>query len=227
MTLDRKKKDPIKKKFSPCNMVIFFDFDEVLHISEVSEEKEAVSPKPVDLVLIKKITQLAMKCNCPLIIVTARADNDVNRSLITQFITLVGGFHLNVGGFHLEDIYYLGVESIQQKSRKKSLIAIRQPKIKIIQKIHLEKFPTLSNKQIFFIDDEEKNILPVEKAGYSVIRAVSGSNKHLEDVHEVIQKNMQQVYLLTCSKVHTDILFKPKRKKRQDPLPLSMKLTYR
>ena len=118
-----------KKKFSPCNMAVFFDFDEVLHTSDELEEKESSSPKPVDITLLKQITQLAIKHNYPLIIVTARADNKKNRDFIEQFITLINGFHTDAGGFHLNDIYCLGVESYQRKSHKKSLISIRQPKL--------------------------------------------------------------------------------------------------
>ena len=118
MALVRKKMSQRNKKFLPHTMAIFFDFDEVLH---TSKEEKSNCPNPLDIALLTQITQLAIKHNFPLIIITARADSEINRNIITQLITLLKGFHSDIGGFHPEDIYCLGVESIQRKSAKKKL----------------------------------------------------------------------------------------------------------
>lgn len=183
-----------KKKALLGNMAIFFDFDEVLHSIDESEKKSASVANSADLNLLQKIIHLSIKHNYPLFIITARADNEENRDFITRFVASIKGFHEGVGGFHLNDIHFLGVEAHQKKHKKAQLIGIRQQKVKSIQEIHGQKLSVLSNKQIWFIDDEEKHIAPVEKAGYSVIRATSGNNKHLEEMLEIMQKNIEETY---------------------------------
>jgi len=185
-----------RKYISPISTAIFFDFDGVLHASLEPDAKGFAGGQLINPDAIKSILSYSIKKNIPLYVITARADNEIQRNHIINLLSSIEGITSGVGGFKKENIYCLGIEH-KNKQKKSILIGLRISKLQKIMEIHKKELGHLKETDLLFVDDDLTNINPVLNAGYVTIRAFE-DNLYFEEIMEFIRNKLSTNFLASA-----------------------------
>lgn len=169
---------------SSPRQVLILDHDETIALTEqkpngdyVIQPDGSINATIMDKDKLRRLVNVSVWMGIPIHIVTARADNAGNRSVVEEIINSVDGFRTGRGGFKREHIHFA---SMMIDGKWTPLFT----KLQIIELIHNGIYPQLSKEAFLFVDDMVDYLEPVKAAGYNTFQADPAIRDHFTYIEQ-------------------------------------------